>query len=177
MVWKRLFGGKKEAEGGGRKVAMRHGDSVIHYTLREGAEPTPDEDHPAGWQPVNALEEQMARMLEDPDAGIEFMRMFVKSDVLLATPQESGKPSERSLEEDEQVQILSFTVRGESDPGIFTSEARLVQAAGEGASYIQMSGRAALEMLAQTGAIVNPGPGLWARYDPERIANILSEFD
>lgn len=164
MIWKRLFG-KTDT------VTERHGDRIIEYTPRPGAAPpAPD------WNPVNALEEQMAQIPHSVEAQFAFARLFLESDVLLATAASSPGEGARTLDHDEDFEVLCVDDnRGGTAAALFTSETRLAEAFGAGAPYVALNGRAALEAVAGAGAIINPGSnGLWTLYDPPTIERILS---
>lgn len=106
MIWKRLFGKDDAQQGAGRKVREVHGESVIEYTQRSGSEPPAEEQVQVGWQPVNALEEQMAQIPGSVDAQFAFARMLLESQVLLATASAPEKPTDRTLENDENFDVV-----------------------------------------------------------------------
>jgi len=176
MIWQRLFGKAENDNPGrsGKRVTHVHGDRAIEYTARGDAKQS-EQDDPVGWRPVNPLEEQMAQIPHSTDAQFAFARMLLDSEVLLATARPPENARERTLDADEQFDILCFDDnQGGSAAGIFTSEARLADALGPETGFLALSGRAALEAVANTGAIINPGRGLWALYSPPTIERILS---
>ncbi len=127
-----------------------------------------------GWTPVNALEEQMVQFPHSVDAQIAFARMILNTDVFFATATPSEDPGSRVLEEDTEFQFLSFDDRrGGSAAGLFTSTNRITETLGEGTPFVAMNGRTALQVIAHLGAIINPGPGLYAYYAPPTIERIL----
>ncbi|MEM7700589.1 MAG: SseB family protein [Pseudomonadota bacterium] len=167
MIWKRLFG-KKDT------VSERHGDSVIEYTPKKGA-PSSDQSIPE-WTPVNALEEQMAQIPRSVEAQFGFARLLLESDVLLATAKPATSQGPRTLESDEDFEVVCVAnTRGGSSAAMFTSEIRLREAFGPEAPFVALNGRAALQSIAGTGVMINAGSeGLWTFYDTPTIERILS---
>lgn len=156
MIWKKLFGGTDAAQASAPPPAQ------------------PDED-PVGWVPVNDLEQTMAQIPYSIAAQFAFARQLLESDVLLGSAQAPQHEGPRTLAENTDFQIYTVDNNlGGTAAAIFTSENRLVDAFGEGAPYIGLNGRVALETVAQIGAIINPGNGLYVTYTPEVIARILS---
>ena len=170
MIWKRLFGG-------GDRKTIQHGDRIIEYTPKPGHhdEETAEAGADIGWTPVNPLEEQMAKIPTSVEAQFAFARLLLESDVLLATASRAPEERERVLEEDQDFQVLCVDDnKGGTAAAMFTSQAQLANAFGEGAPYIAMNGRAALQAVADKGAIINPGGGLWTLYNPPTIERILN---
>lgn len=173
MIMKKLFGMAGTP-------TERRGDRVVEHTPSEqhssqspgkaGAE----RDDATGWMPTNALEEQMAQIPHSAEAQFAFARLLVRSDVLLATVSSPTRKGERTLEQDESFQVLCVDDnKGGTAAALFTSEARLTEAFGAGAPYVKLNGRTALEAVSATGAIINPGSGLWTFYDPPTIKRIV----
>lgn len=157
MIWRKLFGGS---------------ETPTEPTSPASAETDVD------WVPVNALEEQMAQIPSSVEAQFAFARMLIESDLLLAIPAstEHKDKGARVLEEDEDHQVIMVDDnRGGSAVAAFTSETRLAEAFGEGAPYIALNGRAALETVRAQGVIINPGcTSIYVLYNPDTIERILS---
>lgn len=168
MIWKRLFG-KADT------VSEQHGDRVIEYTPKrcdknELPELAPD------WSPENPLEEKMAQIPNSVEAQFAFARLLLESEVLLATAGPATTQGARTLEGDEDFEVVCVAdTRGGSAAAMFTSDTRIAEAFGSGAPYVALNGRAALEAIARTGVMINAGTrALWTFYDTRTIERILS---
>jgi hypothetical protein len=125
-------------------------------------------------EPINELERKLMAAAVDPDKRTEFQRLLLVSDLYAATPGPPPVEGTRDFEAGEDLPLL--TVRGpdeKSVAAIFTSEARIVEVFGPGVGFVRMQGEALLEIVARTGAFLNPGSAYRVHWDPEGIAGVL----
>ncbi len=110
----------------------------------------------------------------DPTARAAFQQLLLRSDLYAATPEPPTAGGVRDLKVGENLPLLTVRAPDESSvAALFTSEPRVVEVFGPGAGFIRAPGQALLEIVATTGAFLNPGSPYRVHWDPAGIASVL----
>jgi hypothetical protein len=126
------------------------------------------------FQPNNELERMLMAATSDPKQRPAFQQLLLQSDLLAATPTAPAVAGPRTFGAGEEIPLLTVPAPDDgSVAAIFTSEPRLVEAFGAGTGYVEMSGQALLELVAKTGAFLNPASAYRVHWDPTGIAGVL----
>jgi hypothetical protein len=126
------------------------------------------------FQPNNELERKLMGAAVDPDKRAEFQRLLLASDVYAATPQPPPAGGMRDFAAGDELPLLTVRAPDESlVAAIFTSEPRIVEVFGPGVGFIRMQGQALLELVATTGAFLNPASPYRVHWDSAGIAGVL----
>jgi hypothetical protein len=127
-------------------------------------------------QPNNELERKLMAAAVDADQRPAFNQMLLKSQLYAATPEPPPIGGSRNLQAGEDLPLLTVQAPDERwVAAIFTSEPRIAEVFGPGVSFIQMQGQALLEIVAHTGAFLNPGSSYRVHWDPAGIAGVLGQ--
>lgn len=110
----------------------------------------------------------------DPDKRTAFQQLLLRSQLFAATPHAPATGAQRTLQVGEELALLTVQAPDEKlVAAIFTSEPRLTEMFPQGAGFIQVQGQALLELVASTGAFLNPGSAYRVHWDSAGIASIL----
>jgi hypothetical protein len=123
----------------------------------------------------NGLEALLWAAAADPSLRPQFERALLTADLLAATPAAPGAGQGwRTLAEDEAVSLLNVAgPDGGPVVAVFTSEQRVVDAFGPGAAFIQMDGATMLGLVADGGALLNPGSDCGVYWSAGQLAILL----
>lgn len=128
--------------------------------------------------PQNALENALISAVGDTSARADFVRLLTESDLVLATHNQSTASDEHVEEAEQDVMILQVSrADGLSLPALFTSVARAEHAFGPGIGHILMRGHLALDAVAASGAVLNPGSPYGVMWSPADLMAILGQLD
>ncbi len=148
-MWKRLFGGGKQAE---------------------PAEPAPS------FEPHDPLEAALMAVARDPAARPDFERMLLEAELYVATPEAPAEASARTVGAGETLRLLNVAdPQGNPIPAIFTGEARLAERFGAGSGYARLPAKVLFEMFAQSGAWLNPGLAYGVLWSADDLAHLLGK--
>ena len=123
----------------------------------------------------NEIEELLTEAAVKPEARVTFQRALLEADLFAATPQAPAQSDVR-LSSGESVQLLN--VQGPDGPpvaAIFTAQERIVEVFGMGVGYVGIRGETLLEMVAGTGAWLNPGFPYSVHWKPGELAALLGK--
>ena len=130
----------------------------------------------ASFEPCNDLEVALIAAAHEPGARGDFQKLLLASELYVATPQAPSRAGDRTLAEGEMLQILNVAGQdGEPVPALFTDESRLAAAFGTGTGYVRMPAATLLEMIAEDGAILNPGEAYGVLWSKEEILQMLGK--
>lgn len=125
---------------------------------------------------LNELEVLLIAASTAPNKRSEFQKVMLESDLLAATPEARNDSGWRTLKISERVSLLNAPAPdGVSVAAIFTSEQRIVDAFGAGTGFIQMNGAALLELVAESGAFLNPGSAYGVHWTADQISAVLGK--
>lgn len=125
---------------------------------------------------LNELEVLLIAASTDPRKRSEFLKVMLESDLLAATPEAHDSRGWRTLKASEHVSLLNVPAPdGVPIAAIFTSEQRIVDAFGAGTGFIQMNGAALLELVADSGAFLNPGSAYGVHWTADQISAALGK--
>lgn len=138
------------------------------------AAPNPPAPAAPAFEPVNDLERKLMAAATDPAQRTAFQQALLKADLYAATPEPPASAGSRTLEADEQVQLMNVAAPdGTPVAAVFTSQARVAQAFGPGTGYIGVNGEVLLGLVAGQGAWLNPGSSYGVRWTAEELAAVL----
>lgn len=156
----------------GRKKAEPSND--VYSDLSDGPAAASSTDEPVAFVPQNAIEQALMRAADDMQAWAEFSRLLMGADLIFATPEPSAAGDGRKDQSNDSMNILSVPFGdGTTLPALFTSAARVVEAFGPGVGHLAMEGRAALEIVASDGAVLNPASTYGVAWSPEDLGTML----
>lgn len=125
---------------------------------------------------LNELEVLLIAASTAPNKRSEFQKVMLESDLLAATPEARNDSGWRTLKTSERVSLLNVPAPdGVPVAAIFTSEQRIVDAFGAGTGFIQMNGAALLELVAESGAFLNPGSAYGVHWTADQISAVLGK--
>jgi hypothetical protein len=161
------------------------GKSAVDQTADRAAPPdqtlntAPMETPPTSTPPFVALNELEVLLIAASTATnkrSEFQKVMLESDLLAATPEARNDSGWRTLKTSERVSLLNVPAPdGVPVAAIFTSEQRIVDAFGAGTGFIQMNGAALLELVAESGAFLNPGSAYGVHWTADQISAVLGK--
>ncbi len=142
-------------------------DTAIHETSVASTPP---------FVALNELEALLIAASTDPMQRSEFQDVMLKSDLLAATPEAHDSSGWRTLKKSERVSLLNVPAPdGLTVAAVFTSEQRIIDAFGAGTGFIQMNGAALLELVAESGAFLNPGSVYGVHWTADQLSAILGK--
>jgi hypothetical protein len=153
------------------------------FSLSIGPKGMDDAPKPAGGSegandfiPQNELERALVLAAQDPSRRIAFHQLLLREDLWAGTPGQQPTGGWRMFEEGEQLSLLSIpSADGRPVPALFTSEARVATAFGVGAAFVRMKGEDLLALVAQGGAVLNPGSPYGVIWTAEELARALGQ--
>ncbi|MBN9221391.1 MAG: enhanced serine sensitivity protein SseB C-terminal domain-containing protein [Mesorhizobium sp.] len=144
--------------------------------VRQSAIDVGTTDATVDFQPVNELESLLMRAAKDPSWRRQFAQALLENELFAATPTTPSHTQPHIFQPGEKLAILSATGgSGRRAPAIFTSEGRIVRAFGPGAGFIRVNGKALLELVANDGAVLNPGSDYGVEWMASDIVALLGK--
>ncbi|MNS69890.1 enhanced serine sensitivity protein SseB [compost metagenome] len=142
-------------------------DTAIHETPVASAPP---------FVALNELETLLIAASTDPAKRRKFQDVMLASDLLAATPEAHDGSGWRTLQASEFVSLLNVPAPdGVPVAAVFTSEQRIVDAFGAGTNFIQMNGATLLELVAESGAFLNPGSAYGVHWTADQLNAVLGK--
>lgn len=125
---------------------------------------------------MNELEVLLIAASTDPSKRSEFQKVMLKSDLLAATPEAHDDSGWRTLTTSERISLLNVPAPdGVPVAAVFTSQQRIVDAFGAGTGFIQMNGATLLELVAESGAFLNPGSAYGVHWTADHLSAVLGK--
>jgi hypothetical protein len=126
------------------------------------------------FEPNNELERMLMAAATDPQRRSEFQQLLLRSELFAATPEAAPTGGTRTLEAGENLPLLTVQAPDErSVAALFTSQPRIVETFGPGVGFLRAQGQALLELVASSGAFLNPGSAYRVHWDSAGLASIL----
>ncbi|MCA1652988.1 MAG: enhanced serine sensitivity protein SseB C-terminal domain-containing protein [Sphingomicrobium sp.] len=126
--------------------------------------------------PNSELERLLVGAATDPSLRSVFNRELLRENLFVATPEAPQEVGHRVLEQDEVLSIMNV---GSADglvlPAIFSSEKRLVECFGVGTGFVAMSGAVLLDIVQDSGAVLNPASAYGVQWSRSDLAVILGK--
>jgi hypothetical protein len=123
---------------------------------------------------LNELEALLIIASANPGRRSEFQQVMLKSDLLAATPDALDDSGWRTLETSEHISLLNvLDPDGRPTAAVFTSEQRIVDAFGAGTGFVQMNGATLLDIVAGSGAYLNPGSAYSVHWTADQLSSVL----
>lgn len=139
----------------------------------------PMETHSTSTPPfvaLNELEILLIAASTDSSKRSEFQKVMLESDLLAATPEVHDDSGWRTLTTSERISLLNVPAPdGVPVAAVFTSQQRIVDAFGAGTGFIQMNGATLLELVAESGAFLNPGSAYGVHWTADEISAVLGK--
>ena len=161
------------------------GKSAVEQTADRSVPPdqtlntAPPETPPTSTPPfvaLNELEVLLIAASTDPSKRSEFQKVMLKSDLLAATPEAHDDSGWRTLTTSERISLLNVPAPdGVPVAAVFTSQQRIVDAFGAGTGFIQMNGATLLELVAESGAFLNPGSAYGVHWTADHLSAVLGK--
>lgn len=125
--------------------------------------------------PVNRLELLLRDAFKDPGHRPEFYRLLLDADLYVIGQTGRNGPGEYVAGPDgEKISIAGWKRDGKTLVPVFTSLERLNESVKGPTTYIQLNGRALLEILdAHATVLLNPGCSVGKEMPPEEIKSLL----
>jgi len=162
----RLFGGPKQTKAAPteERAAPAQNQQLGAGTSRQ----------PSTFRPLNELEQMLVEAATDPSKRNAFQKGFLEAEVYAATPDAPDAEGMRTLKAGEQLKLLNVPgPDGQPVAAIFTAEARIAEVFGPGYGFLLFRGEALLEIVAKTGAFLNPGLPYRVHWGPDAVAAML----
>ncbi|WP_404335403.1 enhanced serine sensitivity protein SseB C-terminal domain-containing protein [Sphingomonas sp. MMS12-HWE2-04] len=110
----------------------------------------------------------------EPGARADFQQLLLRSELYVATPMALAQSGARTLKQSETLQILNVPAQdGTRLPALFTHESRLAAVFGAASGYLPLPAATLLDMVAEDGAILNPGQAYGVLWSREEILAML----
>ncbi|WP_292043708.1 MULTISPECIES: enhanced serine sensitivity protein SseB C-terminal domain-containing protein [unclassified Brevundimonas] len=125
------------------------------------------------FQPLNMLEARLAYAMSDPQARRGFTEALLTESLYTPTP-DAHDDNLADTDAQRSVRLLHVnTPDGGTAVPVFTARERIAEVYGTQYGYISLSGRDLLEMVAATGAWINPGLDASVHFSASAIADLL----
>lgn len=126
--------------------------------------------------PANRLEHLLQAAFGDPGHRPEFYHALLESDLFVIGKTERGEAGEYVAgPEGEHLSIAGWNRDGKTLIPVFTSLERMNESVTEPTTYIQLNGRALLEILDSNATVLlNPGCNLGKELAPDEVKALLS---
>jgi len=145
----------------------------------EPPQPTPPAPSRApfvAFQPHNEIEQMLMEAATKPEAREAFERALLEADLYAATPEASVEVGTRTLSQGERVGLLNVQgPDGAPVAAVFTAQERIVEVFGMGVGFIAMKGDVLLDIVASSGAWLNPGFPYSVHWKPEELGAVLGK--
>lgn len=160
---KKLLGGLKNLFSSGSD------DTSPNDSASDAPQPTPE----STFQPLNMLEARLAYAMTDPQARRGFTEALLTENLYTPTP-DAPDAALTDTDAERSVRLLHInTPDGGSAVPVFTAQERIAEVYGTQYGYISLTGRDLLEMVASTGAWINPGLDYSVHFNASAIADLL----